>query len=318
MKHIKLFENFKINENNNNNLPKMFITSNGKLIIKYGDKSVNMQMINSTDDDSTDGSMIIKKAVDQSADVKNRLFDASVWRIQHGNVIKSYHNLGWTLDVYKDDGTPVKDGTNKEDVYLYVSVPKGYSGEIKGQSDVMGKTTGGSRRISGKGKSTWGFYNAGELKNSAIDTIPAYKKIKMHKVDEQPAEEKLKNISILNSFNYDSFELTNDAKTEIKNKLLKYKNDLKGVWLTTGATQDDDPNKEITKKGKTLKRSDWDKYLVKNRYTSLLKYMKDLGIPAKVSKDGKNDDNSLKVYGVFDKDLKSDKNRSVLIKPVFK
>jgi hypothetical protein len=294
MKHIKLFENFKINENTEEEMkPKMFISNDGVLTIKTKDITEKIKM---EDGDKTgtsrDGSLVIKSAADQTADADNRVFKCSVWRTKYGNIKKAYAELGWDLKV-NDIGN-----TRKDEMYLYVATPVGYSG---------------------KGKATWGFYNIEELKSEAVDSVPAYKDIDISKREIDVVTEKIKKVIIKDGFDYDSFELSDAAKKEIKSKLEPVKDKIRGVWITTGASQDADPEEEIEKKGKKVKRSEWDSYLVKNRYNKLGSYLKELGVTPKVSKAGKKEGGEFKVYGVFDEEnLKSDENRTILIKPVYK
>ena len=322
MKHLVLFEKFKLNEETNSEeksiKPKMFVNKNGVLTIKSSEGDVSVQMKNSSSSDEENGQFIITTAVDQTSKEGERVFNPSVWRLNYNDVKSKFNEIGWSLKVLDEKGEEIHDSSKEQGAVMFVSSPKDYDGVINGRSYVIGMANN-ARRITGKGKTTWGFYNIEEVKklSSNRDSVDAYKNVSINKSSNDETITPLSDIEVNDGFEHDSFELKDSTKKKLQT-LANQADRIEGVFITTGASQDGDPNEVITKQGKDMKRSEWDTFLVKKRYGVLSSFLKKLGVksaPSKAAKEGEE----LKVYGVFNKgNLKSEENRSIIIKPKIK
>lgn len=127
-------------------------------------------------------------------------------------------------------------------------------------------------------------------------------------------------IIVEDGFEFDSATLKPESITKIK-EALKDADKAKMPVYKVGASQDGNPDEMIqndkTKAvfgDKQVKRKDWDFHLVTERYKSVDAILKEVGFKETQGIDKPADANDVKnIYGKFDTDLKSAKNRNISI-----
>lgn len=338
MKHLKLYENFKINEADDTSdatapaednsidtgkvFPEASITSDGKLTLKIEDLSLDIQMKNISsfkgNDENFSGG---QKAFNQKT---KQWFDVDTWIIPVSEVRKQLASNGFDFKAFDYQNKSLNDDSRNTEAYLFIGVPKGYDGQIKADSSKISENEGigynkgkGGLVFTSPATTHWGFYFLEEYKKDhRFQNV--FRKMEINRND-IPAKKKepIEPIIIQSDFEMDSSELNQNMKNEIKSKIDPSK--VKGVFVLTGASQDADPNEMIEKDGKEIKRGVHDTNLVKARYKNLMAYLKEIGVESKVAKGGKNKKGNIKVYGVFDSgNKKAEKNRQVALKVISK
>lgn len=142
-------------------------------------------------------------------------------------------------------------------------------------------------------------------------------KLKKSIVSEAPSSN---GITIEDGFEFDSATLKAESLTKIKDAV-KDVDKTKMPVFNVGASQDGNPDEMIqndkTKAvfgDKQIKRKEWDFYLVTERYKTIDTILKEAGFKETQSTDKPANANDTKnIYGKFDSDLKSAKNRNISI-----
>lgn len=238
--------------------------------------------------------------------------EVDVFQIRYNDLKKALYDKNITIQVTDNNGVDIEKGDTTDNIYLIISTPKGKGGEIKSVSTVIGRG-GNTTKIVGELDTTWGFYKIPDIEGlDSSKPVEPYKNVQFSKKIEQIV------IDITTPFEFDSSNLSNEAKQTIKSKLITISDKSIEIKFMTGASLDGEPTEKAGKtiNNKPVTRQEWDFDLTTKRYNATNDYIKSLGFTnikqVRVPKDV-NDVNN--IYGKFDSNnKKSEVNRKLLVK----
>lgn len=298
--------------------PKGSITADGMLTLNIGDETIQVQMHDATGRIQSIKSDFNGFGTMYNYKTKNYNTPPGAWYLKLSEIRNALAKTGWNITAYNNEGKSLNDPSIKQEHFLMVGSPKGYSGPIKGVIGTIGSGPtsdkgGKGHKLVGTADTAWGFF---DFVTYATTKTPqdGFKKIRVYKKESDTVVKETKTIT--DDFEKDSFKLSQSAISKIDGLAA---DGIKKVKIGTGASQDGpideliDPNPAVGRKSK-MKREDWDKYLVDMRYKTLKNYLSKKGITVEIHPKGM-EGGKYKVYGVFTSNLASDANRKLKVIP---